>query len=99
MEKMMSEVVADYSVRFQIGLKEMKDNLETDLRLMQRETSEQVISKFENLMCYLDQLHSSQLKDSEVVKLIHLEVGKINKETVSKMQVVCNVERDYQMII
>lgn len=51
------------------------------------------------MQLYIDQVHTNQLNNSEMIKTVISSLEKTVQETTSKMQVVCNIEQNHQMII
>jgi hypothetical protein len=99
MELIMKQVMGEYEQRFKLGLNEMKQNVVNDLKEMQQSTATQLDQKCEGIQEYVTQLHSVQLKDAEKFDSVEEQIVKIAKETLSKMQVICNVEQDYQRMV
>lgn len=95
----MAEFVADYSQRFALQMKEMKYQLVDELKDLQKLAAQQASARSDQLEKYLEQVHLSQVNEAVKVKHIQGLYDHMLKMNTSKMSVVCNIEKNYELIV
>ena len=99
MEAMISQAMDTMESRLQAHFTELKKDFKGDLNSVLAVSNQQHRERADQFQTYLDQLHSTQIREGEKIVDLADKFRKVTRETESKMEVVCHIEQNHQTVL